>query len=355
MPVRVPTESRSPAVFPTPLKGTIHRDHWSSDVLQGNPWNDPVDRELPVYVPPSGATEGIPLLLLLSGYSGRGSQHFQEPTFLHETVVQCLDRLILRGACPPVVLAAPDGRTTLGGSQYLNSTATGRYEDYVVDEVLSRLREKYRTGPTAILGKSSGGYGALVLALRHPELFPVAGSIAGDAYFEYCYLPEFPAAVRQLRTEGGPEALLRRALSGPLHDFRPGTPVAQAFETMAYASCYSPVETAPGEFDLPFDLETGEVRPEVWSRWLAWDPVRMFRSEAYRPALKRLRYLYLDGGTRDEFFLDLGSRVLAAEARRAGAAVAWHEYAGGHFDVGERYERMLPALARAALGTTPEP
>jgi S-formylglutathione hydrolase FrmB len=343
---KVPIESRSETLFPGPLRGRIERHRFPSRVLEGNPLSDPTERELPVYLPPSGETEGKPLLVLLTGYAAAGWALFQRARYLDDSVVGRLDRLIRTGAVSEAVLVAPDCLTTLGGSQYLNSSATGRYEDYVVREVVPWVRERYRTGPTAVLGKSSGGYGALSLAMRYPEIFSAAASTAGDAYFEYCYLPDFPTTFRELRKAGGPEPLLRRVLSAPVSGFGPSHPMIRAFSTLAYASCYSPIDAEPGRFDLPFDLETGALREDVWARWLALDPVRMIGRDPFRAAARRLRALYIEGGTRDEFFLDLGARILASRAREVGAPVEFEEFEGGHFDGGPRHEAMISRLLR---------
>ena len=352
MSVRVPKESQSETVFPARLKGRVEMHRFPSRVLEGNPWDDPVERELPVYVPPSGTTEGRPLLLLLTGYAGAGWMHVQRPRYLTDTLVGRLDRLIRTGAAPETVMVLPDCLTTLGGSQYLNSTATGRYEDYVIDEVLPWIRDRYRTGPVAVLGTSSGGYGAFVLALRHPEVLRALGSNAGDAYFEYCYLPEFPAAFREIRKAGGPEVLLRTLLSGPVSGFGPSNTKIQALEQMAYASCYSPNESEPGRFDLPFDTETGELESDVWDRWLAWDPVRMVRSEAYRDAARQLEYVYADGGMRDEYYMEIGARLFTDTVRALGVRADYEAFDGVHADGGPRYEVMIPRLL-GALGFPP--
>jgi S-formylglutathione hydrolase FrmB len=344
---RVPVEARTEVMFPPPLRGQVEVHRFRSQVLEGNPWSDPVERDLPVYRPPSGTTEGKPLLLLLSGYTGAGGMHFQSPRYLSDTVVGRLDRLIRTGACSEAVLVAPDCLTLLGGSQYLNSTATGRYEDYVVREILPWIQERYRTGPCAVLGTSSGGYGALTLALRFPDLFPAAASNAGDCYFPYTYTSGFPVAFRAIRKAGGPEALLKRVLAEPTSGFGPFHPTIAALEMMAYASCYSPIEERPGRFDLPFDLETGELRDEVWARWLAWDPVEMVKTEPFRTALRRLKYVYVDGGVRDEWFLDVCARVFASVAQREGGPVEFVEFDGIHADGGPRYDVMIPRLLTA--------
>jgi S-formylglutathione hydrolase FrmB len=354
MSFRVPVEAKSDRVFPTPLSGTVETHRFSSEVLKGNPWDDPVERDVPVYLPPSGRTDGLPLLVLLSGYTGAGWMHYRPPDYLDDSIVGRLDRLTRRKLAPEAVMVGPDCLTTLGGSQYLNSSATGRYEDYVVKEVIPFVARRYRTGPVAVMGTSSGGYGSLVLALRHPDLFRAVGSNAGDAYFEYSYTPDFPIAFREIRKAGGPEKLLARLLREPTSDFGPRNPSAKALEVMAYASAYSPIEAEPGRFELPFDLETGALRPEVWSRWLSWDPVRMVSEPKYRQAAASVPYWYVDGGTRDEYALDLGARVFAAEARRAGARVDFEEFDGVHHDGGPRYDVFIPRLLAALGFSAPE-
>jgi S-formylglutathione hydrolase FrmB len=352
---RVPNESRSDVQFPKAIRGTVERHRITSRVLAGNPWGDPIERELPVYLPPSGSTEGRPLLVLLSGYAGVGEYHYNRGRFLDDSIVGRLDRLIRTGASAEAVMIGPDCLTSLGGSQYLNSTATGRYEDYVVDEIVPWARSRFKTGPTVVLGTSSGGYGALVLGIRHPEVFAALGSNAGDAYFEYCYPPDFPAAFRELRRSGGPEAFLRRVFTEFTSGFGPSSPVGKTISIMAYASAYSPIENEPGRFDLPFDLDTGALRPEVWDRWLAWDPVRMIERAPYDKAARRLSMIYVDGGVRDEFGLDVGARILAAAARRQGAHVVHEEYDGIHTDRGPRYDVMIPRLLKAVDAAPPPP
>ncbi len=343
----VPLAARSEVVFPPALAGRIEAQPHRSQVLAGNPWKDPDEREISVYVPPSGVTEGRPLLVLLSGYTGAGWAHFLQPRYLQNSIVRRLDRLIRTRAAAEAVLVAPDCLTTLGGSQYLNSSATGHYEDYVVTEVIPWVRERYRTGPTAILGTSSGGYGALVLAMRHPEIFRAAGSNAGDMYFEYCYTPDFPIAAREIRRAGGPTPFLERIFRAPIPNFSFRNPTLVALETLCYASCYSPIDAEPGRFELPFDWETGALRPEVWARWLSWDPVRMLEVPAYREALGSLKLVYVDGGTNDEYFLDLGARVFAHRAKALGIPVYHEEFDGVHGDGGPRYDTIVPRLLEA--------
>src|SRR5262245_6406930 len=112
----------------------VHRVE--SQVLRGNALGDPADRDLHVYLPPDhDPAKPYPALLGLAGFTGTGGMFFNlDP--LGEDLRRRLDRLIGSGACPPVIVVAPDGFTRVGGNQYINSTATGRYEDYLVDEIV---------------------------------------------------------------------------------------------------------------------------------------------------------------------------------------------------------------------------
>lgn len=345
----VPLGRRTDRTYPKPLAGRIERPVLASEALKGNPWGDPVDRELSVYLPPSGRTDGRPLVLLLAGYTGAGWHHFERGTFLRESLVQRFDRLMRSGSLAEAVVAAPDCLTTLGGSQYLNSTATGRYEDYLLQDVLPWVRRTYRTGPTVVCGTSSGGYGSFQLALRHPEVFDAVAVDAGDACFEYCYLPEFPVGAREIRRAGGPDGFLEAHLGDWITGFAPSHPVVQTIEQMGYASCYSPLPDEPGRFDLPYDWETGALRPDIWARWLAWDPLRMIERPSCQEALRHARLVYLTAGRKDEYFLDVAARIVSHRLRELHIDHEYVEFDGGHADGKTQYDVFLPRLL-AAVG-----
>ena len=106
------------------------------------------------------------------------------------------------------------------------------------------------------------------------------------------------------------------------------------------AACYSPDGT---DFDLPFDLETGELRSEVCHRWLANDPVRL--AEKYADALRSLKLLFIDAGARDEFFLDIGARILSRKLRDLGIDHIHEEFDDGHMNISYRYDRSLELIS----------
>jgi enterochelin esterase family protein len=323
-----------------------------SRALVGNPLGDPTTRRIVVWLPPSYARESArryPVIHWLSGYAGTGEMLFSGNAW-QPGLGERLDRLVSAGAMGEVIVVAPDCFTRWGGAQYLDSPAIGNYETHLVTEVIPAIDHRYRTVATraarAIGGKSSGGYGALVLAMRHPDLFAACASHAGDMAFDLSALKDLPVATRTLRRHGGVEAFLaafaaREKKSGD--DFT-------TMMVLAQAGAYSPEATRPGGVALPFDLETGEIDAAVWRRWMACDPIEMLAAHA--EALRGLALLYLDAGTRDEHNLDLGARIFVARLRALGIAVEHQEFDDGHRGTAYRYDVSLPKLA-AAIGAPP--
>ncbi len=319
-----------------------------SRVLRKNPLGDPYRRRVPVYLPPSYETgrRRYPVITLLTGFTGSGEMLLNRSAWV-ETVPDRADRLIRSGRMAEAIIVMPDCLTRYGGSQYLNSTATGRYEDHLVRELTPWVDGRFRTIPRAearaIMGKSSGGYGALVQAMRHPDVWRLVASHSGDMYFPYCYLPDFPKCLDVLTKHGGSVTRFLRAWGRMLRKADP--PLFPAINTIAMAACYSPNPRAPAGFDLPFDVRTGELRPRVWRRWLAWDPVNLVQRHAR--SLRRLSLIFLDCGTRDEFHLQYGARLFAARLRRLGIRPRHEEFDDGHMNIQYRYDRSLTLLSRA--------
>jgi S-formylglutathione hydrolase FrmB len=216
-----------------------------------------------------------------------------------------------------------------------------------VRAVEARLGTLPRREARAVLGKSSGGYGALCLGRDRSDVFAIVGGHAPDSFFEYCYMPDMPKAASALAAAPDPaawlDALKRRAretkLSGADHP---------PLNVVAMAAHYSPRQGAPLGLDLPFELPTGRLREDVWARWLAHDPVRFVPAAA--EAFRRLEGVFLDCGTRDEFNLRWGVRMVAAALRDAGARVEHQEFEDGHSGTSYRYEQSLrwivPRLAQ---------
>ena len=329
-----------------PAKGTLVHDRIASRALRGNPLGDPHERDVFIYLPPGydATAARFPVVLMLPGFTGIGADPWQ-PRAWQEPLHERMDRLIGKGACPPMIVATPDCFTSIGGSQYLDSPAIGSYETFVVREVVPWIDGRYRTlaarDHRGVCGKSSGGYGALMLAMRNPRVFGALASHAGDAYFDYCYVYDFVKCWDAMRGAGGVEPWFE-AFHKKVK--KSGSDIA-VLNILAMAAAYSPDERSPWGFELPFQLETGEIREDVMRRWRRMDPVHACRRHA--KALRGMRGIYLDCGLRDEYALHAGTRILAERLRELGVAHVHEEFDDGHGGIWYRYDRSLPFLGNA--------
>lgn len=325
---------------------SLHLDEVRSPALEDNPLGDAAIRTLPVYVPPGYDPESsrrYPTFYVLHAYGTNAASAVAARPW-ETNVVQWIDRLIGEKKMPPALLVVVDGWTRLGGSQYVDSIHNGAYATYAARDVVAHVDANYRTiareGGRAVLGRSSGGFGAFHLATTHPGVFCAFASQSGDAYFDRSLTGAFALAQRTLEAYDGDARAFVEAFEGKHKR-------SQAeFETMmilAQAAAYSPAGPQPFAVDLPFDERTGEVRSEVFARWLSYDPIEVAASR--RVALERLRLRFVDAGRRDEYALDIAARVLAQRLRDLGVSVTHQEFEDDHRNTGYRYAASLPALA----------
>jgi S-formylglutathione hydrolase FrmB len=327
--------------------GRLEELELESDALRANPLGDPHVRPLWVYLPPAYDAEPerrFPAVYLIQGMTGQLDMWRNRSAF-RPTVPELVDRLFAEEGCPPALVVFVDAWTSYGGSQFLDSPATGRYHTYLCEEVVPFVDHRYRTRPQAahrgIAGKSSGGYGAMVTPMLRPDLFGGLATHAGDALFELCYLPEFRDAVRALRDEysGSYDRFWEDFRSRPAFTKQSDFPLVN---TWAMAACYSARDD--GSVELPFDQATGRLREDVWERWLAWDPVRM--ASRHGDALRSLRAIYIDAGTRDEWFLDLGAEAFRRELEALGITDLFFELLDAkHGGIEYRYPLAIRYLA----------
>lgn len=327
----------------------VSLERFESALLAGNPLGDSPVRTIPVYLPP-GHVPGrrCPVLYALAGFTGTGLS-FLNYDFYQANLPEQLDALIAAGDMPPVVVVMVDGMTRLGGNQYIDSTAVGPWARHIVEELVPWAEASLPVLPgrahRGVFGKSSGGYGALMMALEHADTFAAAASHSGDTYFDFCYGADFPHAIDALRKAGGVE----RWLSGWRDHARLPSSMFPAVNIVAMSAFYSPNPQAPGGFDLPFDLETGELRPDVFARWKRRDPVELVARHA--DALRSLALLYFDCGNRDEYHMHHGNRILHARLQAAGVPHVYETFDDGHRGINYRYRASLPRLAAALTPT----
>jgi hypothetical protein len=316
-----------------------------SDALRGNRLGDPHERPVFVWTPPSYDAEPdrrYPSIYVLQGMFGQARAWFNVSPFA-QNVPQELEEL-----APEAVVVLVDGFTTVGGSQWLDSPATGDYGTYFCDEVVPFVDARFRTAAVpehrGVAGKSSGGFGAMTWGLLRPDLFGGFATHAGDGLFEVTIAATLPEVAQELRNRYG------GSYDRFWEDFRSGRRVFESgvdpmlANTYAEACAYSPRDD--GSVELPFRVDTGERVPEVWDRWLGRDPVRL--AAEHGDALRRARAIWIDAGRNDEYRLDLAATAFRDAVLAAGVAgdvVHYELHEGTHRGTNWRHGLSIPWLA----------
>jgi S-formylglutathione hydrolase FrmB len=305
--------------WPAALNGRLEKVVLASELLRRNPLGDPHERPLWVYLPPGYQDEErrFPSVYLLHGYGGSVASWADRPTY-GRPVLEMVDEAFAAGRAPQAVVVYVDGWTSYGGSQFVDSNGTGRYQSYLCDEIVRYVDAHYRTiadrDHRGVVGKSSGGFGALVASMLRPDVFGACASHAGDAFYEVVYQPCLRQVVRALRAWDGDILAWWQEFRARCPDVRPGD--RELEYVLGISACFSP--DSEGVPVLPVDARTGELRAQVWRRWLDWDPVRMIPGHSEQ--LRSLRGVWIDAGSEDEFFLDLAARAVERALRRTGIA-----------------------------------
>ncbi len=329
------------------LNGRFEEVTFASEALRGNPLGDPSERPLWVYLPPAydaDPSRRLPSVYVIQGLTGQVDMWRNRSPF-RRNFPELVDDLFSSADVPPCIVVWVDAWTSLGGSQFLDSPGTGNYLTYLCDEVVPWVDEHYRTLPDrahrGIQGKSSGGYGAMVVPMLRPELWAGLATHAGDAVFEACYLPEFRESARALRDDydGSFERFWEDFRSRPAFSKESD---GVLLNTWCMAACYSADED--GSVRIPFDPSTGRLVPDVWERWLKKDPVRMVADSA--DPLRSMRAIYIDAGKKDQYFLDLGAEAFRRELEAIGVTDVFFElFDATHDAIEYRYPIALRYLA----------
>ncbi len=330
------------------LAGRLDEHVISSELLRGNPLGDPHERPLWVYVPPEYENQPdrrYPAVYVIQGYMGhiamwRNREPYEQP------FPEAADSVFARRQAPPTIVVYVDAWTAYGGSQFVDSPGTGRYHSYLCEEIVPWVDAHYRTLAArehrGIMGKSSGGFGAMITPMLRPDLFGGLATHAGDSLYELCYLPEFGNAVRALRDYDGD-------ISRWWEEFRSRVAFTKDEDMLlvlllGVAACFSARDD--GTPELPFDPHTGVLREEVWQRWLDWDPVRMV--PRYADAVRSLHAIWIDAGTKDQWFLDIGAQAFRQALADAGVSdetISFELFDATHFGLSYRYPLSLAWLA----------
>lgn len=317
--------------------------------LSDNPLGDPQERELYVYLPPQyDGKRRFSVVMMLAGF-GSTNHSIAGWSPWGPNTVELFDQLIVDGTCRPAILVLPDCFNRWGGSQFIDSEGTGPYQTYLADEVYPFVDQHFLTIPKrearAVVGRSSGGFGALRLGMDRPDVVSVIGSHAGDAAFEVSMRPMLTSAAIAIDRAGGLESFAREIpASGP----KSATQFDAIF-VLAAAAAYSPDPTGFPFAQIPMDPATGELREDIWTRWLEHDPLR--RLDASMTALRKMSLIYVDAGDRDEHGLHFAARMLKRALGGRGLPVHHEEYEGGHRGTSWRYQVSLPQIVEALQGS----
>jgi enterochelin esterase-like enzyme len=361
---------------PTWKSGTIVVLEHVSRLLRGNPLGDPHVRQVAAWLPPQydqGASHGrgrrFPVLVDMVGFTGSGMAHVGWKAF-SENVPERAARLVHERRMAPAIIVFPDCFTALGGNQYVNSTAIGPYADYLIQEIVPFVDRELRTLASrdhrGCFGKSSGGYGAIIHGMKYPSTWGAVADHSGDAYFEWVYGCDWPNTLNELAAyrprqfkpgrydvskmergadRGRDDGRVRKFLEAVWKKPKLSTGEGHAIMNLCMAATYDPDPRAPNGFRLPFNLETGELLPERWKAWQQHDPVRLV--DRYRRSLRSLRGIYIDCGSRDQYHIQYGSRILSKRLHAARIPHRYEEFDDNHSDIDYRMDVSLPFLARA--------
>jgi enterochelin esterase-like enzyme len=345
----------------------------SSELLKGNPLGDPHVRRLAVWLPPQydavrGRARRFPMLMDMVGFTGSGLSHVGWKAF-SENLPERAARLVHEGKMAPAIIVFPDCFTALGGNQYVNSSALGPYADYLIREIIPFVDREFRTRAArefrGCFGKSSGGYGAIMHGMKYASTWGAIADHSGDAYFDYVYWCDWPNTLTELAkfrpkkvrpgrcdvakmergaNRGLDDGRVKRFLAAVWKKPKLANAEVHAIMNLCMAATYDPDPKAPNGFRLPFNLETGEVIPERWKSWQQHDPIHLV--DRYRKNLRSLRGIYLDCGSRDQYQIHYGMRILSKRLQAAGIEHRYEEFDDDHSDVDYRMEVSLPFLTR---------
>src|ERR1700674_1879449 len=326
--------------------GTLVVLEHTSKILADNPLGDPHVRKIAVWLPQqyneAPSRRPLPVLYDLVGFTGSGFLHTGWKPF-GDNVPERAARLIHEQKMGPAIIVFPDCFTALGGNQYVNSSAIGNYADYLTREIIPFVDREFRTlaerEHRGCFGKSSGGYGSIIHAMKYAKYWGAVANHSGDAYFDFVYWHDWPNTLDELAryrvpkrkagiydaraesnrkglAEGRDDGRIKRFLAHVWKKEKLSTAEGHCIMNLCMAATYDPDPKAPLGFRVPFNLESGEVIQRRWSKWRERDPINLLAK--YRANLKSLRGIYIDCGWRDQYHIHYGSRILSQRLAGAG-------------------------------------
>ena len=316
--------------------------------LKGNKLGDAAEQPVAVYLPPSYETspqKRYPTLYLLHGFTGKITE-WTRNGYQGMSLQPVMDGLIKSGAIGEMIVVVPNGANAYGGSFYANSTVTGNWEDYIARDLVTYIDNTYRTiaksESRGIAGHSMGGYGSIMLAMKHPDIFSAAYALSPCCLgLEADMGAENPAWQKTLALKSQNE--LKK---------RPET--FDEFWTLVFVALSAALspnpEHSPFFADYPFRLENGRLVPNeaVYKKWLSKMPVNLV--DEYKENLLKLKGLYIDYGQNEEFsHIRNASQEFSRKLAERNIPHGFEIYAGGTHGnmIRERLEtKVLPFFSK---------
>jgi len=332
-------------------KGRVETFMLDSDAIKNNTLGDSYLRQIAVYLPEGYDTSVLeyPLFVDIAGFTGSGLSHIAWKGF-GESVPQRVERLIAEEKMGEVIIAFPDCFTSLGGNQYINSSVMGDWADFLTREMLPELENRYRVIPgkngKGLFGKSSGGYGAITHGMLYSDYWGAIACHSGDMAFDLAYLSDFPKTLRHLaHYDGNVKSFCRKMEK----DRKVKGNDLHTLMILAMAATYDPAPELPYGVRLPVDPHTCILDDELWSNWLAWDPVQMIERSDVKENLKSLKGVYIDCGRDDQYSLVFGARQLTKKMEAAGIEFTYEEFPDNHSSVDYRMDTSFPFMYRKLM------
>ena len=324
--------------------------------------------------PPAGAAPArgrrYPVLFDLVGYTGSGLAHLNWRPF-DENVPERAARLMHQQKMGPCIFVFPDCFTCLGGNQYINSSAIGNYADYLTRELIPHVDREFRTLAArehrGCFGKSSGGYGAIVHGMKYPQSWGAIVNHSGDAYFDFCYLPDWPRTLNELdrfrkppRRPGRQRSAPDRAAAGQRLRRRPREALPRSRVGQGEAERRRGPRAHGGRDGRDVRSRTRRRRSasgcrstwtpasciaKRWKKWQDHDPIHMVGR--YARNLRTLSGIYMDCGWRDQYHLHFGARILSRQLAAHGVRHIYEEFDDSHSSIDYRMDISLPFLYKS--------
>jgi S-formylglutathione hydrolase FrmB len=305
-------------------KGTVKIDALESKALASNLTKEDTKRPLAIYLPPnySDSTKRYPVLYLLHGI-GDDHLNFVDDTEKYQNIQDLMDYGIASHRFGEIIIVTPNEKTNWFGSFYTNSSVTGNWEDFTAKELVNYIDTNYRTiakaESRAIAGHSMGGYGAITLAMKHPDVFSVAYAMSGG-------FVSFTGEIVSNNLE------IKKFVLAKTTDELLATQSRDAIGMLTVSQAFSPNPSKPPFYaDKPFKMQGNKLvpNPSAYNKWLENDVVKM--AEKYKENLLKLRGIKFDSGNEDEFkFIVANSRLFSTKLTALGVPHQFEEYNGDH-------------------------